>query len=142
MKHSDLLKKGAKREGCRNVQGEVLLSLGATLEGGEDMNVYWQIGLSLGATFKRGRALKCPRSDKSVTGSNIQERKRHQNVHLQIGQIGLSLGATFKRGKDTKMSKGGKDCHWKQPSKEEKTPKCPLEHRAVVGGNVEKRKGD
>jgi hypothetical protein len=87
---------------------------------------------------KRRKGHGCPRSDKTVTGSNIQKRKRHQNVHWQIG---LLLGATFKRGKDTEMSKGGEDCHWKQYSKEEKTPKCPLADRAVVGSNVQKRKG-
>jgi hypothetical protein len=43
-------------------------------------------------------------SDKTVTGSNNQKRKRHQNVHRQIG---LLLGATFKRGRDTEMSKVG-----------------------------------
>jgi hypothetical protein len=53
----------------------------------------------------------------------------------------MLLGATFKRGKDTEMSKGRKDCHWKQHSKEEKTPKFPLADRAVTGSNVQKRKG-
>jgi hypothetical protein len=48
------------------------------------------------------------------------------------------LEATFKRGKDTKMSKGG--C-WEQRSKEERTPKCPRADKAVVGSNVQKRKG-
>jgi hypothetical protein len=60
-------------------------------------------GSSLEAS-KEGRTLKCPRLDKTVTGSNIQKRKRHQNVPWRIE---LLLGATFKRGKDTKMSKVG-----------------------------------
>jgi hypothetical protein len=87
---------------------------------------------------QKGRTPKCPRSDKTVTGSNNQKRKRHRNVQ---GQIGLFLGAKFKRGKDTKMSKVRKDCHWEQHSIEEKTPKCPLADRAVVGSTVQKRKG-
>jgi hypothetical protein len=77
-------------------------------------------------------------ADRAVTGSNVRKRKGHRNVHWWIR---LSLGATFERGKDTKMSKGGKDCHWKQHSKEEKTPKCPRADRAVTGSNVQKRKG-
>jgi hypothetical protein len=52
---------------------------------------------------KEDRTLKCPRADKAVTGSNIQKRKRHQNVHWQIG---LLLGAAFNRGKDTEMPIG------------------------------------
>jgi hypothetical protein len=58
MRHRDLLKKGAKREGHRNVRGQIMLPLGATLERGKDMNVHWQIGLLLGATFKRGKETK------------------------------------------------------------------------------------
>jgi hypothetical protein len=67
----------------------------------EAMKAYETQGSSLEGS-KEGRTPKCPRSDKTVTGSNIQKRKRHRNVHWQIG---LSLGATFERGKNTKMSK-------------------------------------
>jgi hypothetical protein len=85
MKHRGLLEKGAEREGHQNVQGQIRLLLGATLEGG-------------------GGGHECPIADRAVIGSNIQKRKGHQNVHWQIG---LLLGATFNRGKDTDMSKGG-----------------------------------
>jgi hypothetical protein len=50
---------------------------------------------------KEGRTPRCPRSDKTVTGSNNQKRKRHRNVQRQIGL-----------------------------SKEERTPTCPLADRA------------
>jgi hypothetical protein len=66
------------------------------------MKAYETQGSSLEGS-KEGRIPKCPKSDKIVTGSNIQKRKGHQNVHWHIG---LSLGATFKGGKNTKMSKG------------------------------------
>jgi hypothetical protein len=69
----------------------------------EAMKAYETQGSSLEGS-KEGRTLECPRSDKTVTGSNIQKRKRHRSVHWQIG---LLLGATFKRGKDTEMSKVG-----------------------------------
>jgi hypothetical protein len=66
-----ILSSHAEREGHRNVQG--------------------QLRLSLEATFKEKRAPKCPLADRTVVGSNIQKRKGHRNVQ---GQIRLSLGAT------------------------------------------------
>jgi hypothetical protein len=36
MKHRGLLERGAKREGHRNVQGQIRLSLGATFKRGKD----------------------------------------------------------------------------------------------------------
>jgi hypothetical protein len=87
MKCRDLLVKGAKREGHRNVQGQIRLSLGATLE--------------------RGEGHECPLADRAVVGSNIQTRgvatagniqRKDMNAHWQIG---LVLGTTFKRGEDT-----------------------------------------
>jgi hypothetical protein len=46
---------GARREGHRNIQGQLRLLLGTSLEGGKNMNVHWQIRLLLGATIKRGK---------------------------------------------------------------------------------------
>jgi hypothetical protein len=63
----------------------------------EAMKAYETQGSSLEGS-KEGRTPRCPRSDKTVTGSNNQKRKRHRNVHWQKG---LLLGGTFKRGEDT-----------------------------------------
>jgi hypothetical protein len=104
----------------------------------EAMTAYETQGSSCLEGSNEGRTPKCPRVDKAVTGSNIEKRKGHMTVHWWIG---LLLGATFKRRKDTEMSIGRKGCHWEQHSKEEMTLKCPLSDRAVVGSNVQKRKG-
>jgi hypothetical protein len=51
---------GSKEKGHRNVQGHIMLLLGATLE--------------------RGEGHECPLADRAVVGSNIQKRKGHQDV--------------------------------------------------------------
>jgi hypothetical protein len=49
----------------------------------EAMKAYETQGSSLEGG-KEGRTPRCPRSDKAVTGtSNNQKRKRHRNVHWQ-----------------------------------------------------------
>jgi hypothetical protein len=58
MRHRDLLKKGAKREGHRNARGQIMLPLGATLERGEGHECPLADRLLLGATFKRGKETK------------------------------------------------------------------------------------
>jgi hypothetical protein len=83
-------------------------------------------------TFNRGKDAETSNADKTVTGSNIQKRKRHRNVHWQIG---LSLGATFNRGKDTEMSNADKTVTGSNIQTRKR-------HRTVVGKNNQKRKGD
>jgi hypothetical protein len=68
----------------------------------EAMKAYESQGSSLEGK-KEGRTPKCPRADSAVVGSNIQKRKRHRNVHWQIG---LLSGAMCKRGEDTEMTIG------------------------------------
>jgi hypothetical protein len=74
-------------------------------------------------------------ADGAVAGSNVQEKKGHQNVHWQIR---LLLGAKYSRGKDTKMSIGRKGYRWEQHSIEGRAPKCPLADKAVAGSTLER----
>jgi hypothetical protein len=43
-------------------------------------NVQRQIRLSLKATFKEGRTPKCPKADRAVTEGNFRKRGGHVNV--------------------------------------------------------------
>jgi hypothetical protein len=95
----------------------------------EAMTAYETHGSSLEGAKREGHR-NIQGQSRLLLGTTLEGGK-DMNVHWQIG---LLLGATFKRGKDTEMSK-------EQQSKEEKTPKCPKADRAVVGSNVQKRKG-
>jgi hypothetical protein len=90
------------------------------------------------SNIRKGEGHECQRVDKAVVGSNVQKRKEHRNVQ---GWIRLLLRAMFNKGKDTKMSIGRKGCCWEQRSIEERTPKCPLADRDVVGSNIRRGEG-
>jgi hypothetical protein len=60
---------------------------------GGHVNVQGQIRLSLRATLEREEGHECPLADRAVDGSNVQKRGGHMNVQ---GWKELPLRATFK----------------------------------------------
>jgi hypothetical protein len=79
-----------KRKRLRNVQGQIGLLLGATFKRGKDTKMsIGRKGCCWEHRSKEERILGFPRLDKTVTGSNIQKRKRHRNVQ---GKIWLLMG--------------------------------------------------
>jgi len=92
-KHKNLLLKGAKREGHRNVQRQISLLLGEFHGLRSTCYSLWRPavdGLLLSVwivdPMARCHNLAEPEtlSDKAVAGSNVQRKGGHRNVHGQI----------------------------------------------------------